>query len=159
MHYQFIVPIGIHVACSLYKLAHGDVYLHWNELLAIGKSTIHVVLQEFVFVMNVACKNQIQCCEGEDWVEIVAGFKKNWGLPSIHGTIDIIHIHIQKPNGPFARDYYSFKSKTFNMHLQTMVGHWGQFKDVFVGMPSLMNDAHNLGISNLYHKVVNGELL
>ncbi len=45
------------------------------------------------------------------------------------------------------------------MHLQIMVDHWGQFKDVFVGMPSLMNDAHNLGISNLYGKVVNGELL
>jgi hypothetical protein len=29
-----------------FMLAHGDVYLHWNELLAIGKSTIHVVLQD-----------------------------------------------------------------------------------------------------------------
>lgn len=89
----------------------------------------------------------------------MAGFKKNCGLPSIHGTIDVIHMHIQKPNGPFARDYYSFKSKTLHMQLQTMVDHWGQFKDVFVGMPSLMNDAHNLGISSLYHKAVNWELL
>jgi hypothetical protein len=55
----------------------------------------------------------------------VAGFKKICGLPSIHSTIDIIHIHIQKPNGPFTRDYYSFKSKTFNMHLHTIVDNWG----------------------------------
>ncbi len=159
MHYQFIVFVGIHVDCSLYKLVHGDVYLHWNKLLAIGESTIHVVLQEFLFVINIACKNQIQWCEGEDWVEIVVGFEKNCGLPSIHGTIDVIHIHIEKPNGPFARDYYSFKSNTFNIQLQTMVDHWGQFKNVFVGMPRLMNDVHNLGISSLYRKVVNGELL
>jgi hypothetical protein len=45
------------------------------------------------------------------------------------------------------------------MHLQTMVDHWGYFKNVFMGMPSLMNDAHNLGIYSLYRKVVNGELL
>ncbi len=42
--------------------------------------------------------------KGEDWVEVVAGFKKKSGLPSIHGTIDIIQIHIEKPNGPFAKN-------------------------------------------------------
>ncbi len=35
MQYRFIVPIGIHGAFSLYKLAHGAEYLHCNELFAI----------------------------------------------------------------------------------------------------------------------------
>jgi hypothetical protein len=39
-------------------LASGVEYLHHNELFEIGKSTIHVVLWEFVFAINVVCKNQ-----------------------------------------------------------------------------------------------------
>jgi len=59
----------------------------------------------------------------EDWVEVV-GFKKNCGLPFIHGIIDAIHIYIEKPNGPFAKDYYSFKSKhsTCNCRLWLTIG-------------------------------------
>ncbi len=40
----FVVPIGICVDCSLYKLVHGIEYLHCSELFAIGKSLVHLVL-------------------------------------------------------------------------------------------------------------------
>ncbi len=57
-HYQFVVTIRIRVACSFYKFAYGVEYLHHNELFEIGKSIVHVVLWEFVFAINVVCKNK-----------------------------------------------------------------------------------------------------
>jgi hypothetical protein len=86
-------------------------------LFAIGKSIVHVVLWEFVFAINVVCKNQIQWLEGEDLLEVVAGFKNFCGLPFVDGAINVIHIRIQKPIGPFIGYYYFFKSETFTMQL------------------------------------------
>jgi hypothetical protein len=57
--YKFVIPIGIRVAYSFFKLAHGANYLQCNELFMIGKSYINMVLHEFVFVMNVVFKIQI----------------------------------------------------------------------------------------------------
>jgi hypothetical protein len=39
------------------------------------------------------------------------GFKNLYGLPTIHGAIDVNWIHIQKPKGPFVVDYFSYKSR------------------------------------------------
>jgi hypothetical protein len=37
---------------------------------------------------------------------------KNWcGLPSTHGAINYMHIHIQKPISAFVANYFSYKSK------------------------------------------------
>jgi hypothetical protein len=58
--YRCVVLVNIYVACSLYKLAHGYEYLQCNELFVVGKSTIHLVLWEFVHVVNDVFKNQIQ---------------------------------------------------------------------------------------------------
>jgi hypothetical protein len=89
---------------------------------------------------------------------VVVRFKNFCGLPHVNGVIDITQIHIQKPRGSFVGDYFSFKSKGFNMHLEVVVYHWKQFRNIFVGMFGLMNDTHILWISSLYRKVVNGEL-
>jgi hypothetical protein len=43
------------------------------------------------------------------------GFKRYYGLPFIHGAIDVTQIHIQKPQSAFNGDYFSFKSKVYNM--------------------------------------------
>jgi len=51
------MPINIKVVCSLSKLAHASKHLQCNELFTINKSIIHLVLQEFVHVVNVVFKN------------------------------------------------------------------------------------------------------
>jgi len=58
-------------------------------------------------------KNQMRWPEREELVEMMANFKTFSGLPSIHGAIDVIHI--KKLKGTFASDYFSFKSKSYNM--------------------------------------------
>jgi hypothetical protein len=48
--FKFVVPIGIKAACLLYKLMHAFEYLQCNENFAIRKSTIHLILQGFVYM-------------------------------------------------------------------------------------------------------------
>ncbi len=50
---------------------------------------------------------------------MVAGFRTCVVLPHVNGVIDITQIHIQKPKGPFVGDYFLFKSKGFDMHLES----------------------------------------
>jgi hypothetical protein len=50
--YKCVVLVNIQVAHSLYKLVHATEFLQCNELFAIGKSPIHLVLCEFVQAMN-----------------------------------------------------------------------------------------------------------
>ncbi len=51
--------------------------------------------------------------------------------------VDVVQIHVQKPKVQcFVVNDYSFKSKEYNMQLQTIVDPKKQFLDVFVEMPS-----------------------
>jgi hypothetical protein len=40
--------------------------------------------------------------------------------------------HIQKPQGAFARDYFFFKSKVYNMQLEVVVDYHKKILDSFV---------------------------
>ncbi len=92
-------------------------------------------------------QNQMRWPKIEELVEVMVGFETFGGLPFIHGAIDVIHIHESK--GTFVRDYFSFKSKFYNMQLQ-IVDCQNKFTYVFVGIPSSMNDICILQNSSLY---------
>lgn len=79
------------------------------------------------------------------------GFKKFCNLPFIYSAIDVTQIHIQKLQGDFVGDYFFFKSKA-------MVDCQKKFRNVFVGLFGSMNNVHMLHLSNLYKKVVNGDM-
>jgi hypothetical protein len=49
------------------------------------------------------------------------GFKNFSSLQYVYGVIDVTQVHVQNPKGLFAKDYYSFKSKTYNIQLQVVV--------------------------------------
>jgi hypothetical protein len=109
--------MNIHVACSLYKFAHASQYLHYYELFVIKKSIMHLVLYEFISIVNVVLKLQIKWHEGSDFIEVMAKFKELCGLPLIHSAINATLIHLQKSGGEnfVEDDYYSFKSKGYNI--------------------------------------------
>jgi len=91
-----------------------------------------------VFALNIVFKNQIMLLEEKELVKVMAKFKKKFSIPSFHKTIDITQIHVQKPQ---IIDYFSFKSKGYNMQLQTVVDYHKKIQDIFVEMPNSMNDA------------------
>jgi hypothetical protein len=59
-HYKCVMLVGIQIACALYKLAHKVEYFHCSAMFTIRKSTIHMVLQKFVHVVNVVFKKSNQ---------------------------------------------------------------------------------------------------
>jgi hypothetical protein len=59
----------------LYKLAHGYEYLQCNELFVVGKSNVHLMLWEFVHVVNDVFTDQIQWPEGGVLLNVLEGFK------------------------------------------------------------------------------------
>ncbi len=65
--------------------------------------------------------------EGEDLVQVVAGFRDLCDLPSVWGANDYTPIHIQKPHGGFASNYSSYKSKDYSMQLQVVCEPWETF--------------------------------
>jgi hypothetical protein len=58
--YIFVVPMKICVTYFLYKLVHGVENMHCNEMFTISKSIVHLVLREFVCVVNVVFQSQIR---------------------------------------------------------------------------------------------------
>ncbi len=109
--------------------------------LPIGKSSINMVLHEFVFPMNVAFRIQIYWPWGEESSQVMVGSKDQCGLMFVHSAINCTQIHILKPNGVFSSNYYSYKSKVHNMQLQAMVDHHKCFCNVFVKLSKSMNNS------------------
>lgn len=75
--------MNIRVVCSLYKLTHASKYLQCSELFSIGKSIVRLMLRKFVHVVNDVFKAQLRWLECERLFQIMEGFKKLLGLPSI----------------------------------------------------------------------------
>jgi hypothetical protein len=89
-------------SCAIKKLALGYNFIICNELFAIGKSIISLVLCEFVVAMNVFFRKLISWLVGLE-MHIVMEDLKN-GLPSIQGAINGTHILISKPSyNPFPK--------------------------------------------------------
>jgi len=82
MHYMFSLQ-----ACSCYKILSLQQHVcSWFPY--------HLVMKEFVHVINVVSQHNIEWLEGDDSVKVMDGFKTFFGIPFIHGTIDVIQIHL-----------------------------------------------------------------
>jgi hypothetical protein len=51
-------------------------------------------MKEFVRVVYVIFQHKIEWPPGVDSVKVMDGFKTFFGLPFIHGTIDVTQIHL-----------------------------------------------------------------
>lgn len=103
------------MVCSIYKLAHGVNFPICSKLLAMGKSTIYLVLHEVVYTINKIFKNLISWPKGDDMQTIMTDFYDWCGLPSVQGAINGRHVFIAKPSTPFVKDYYHHKTSGHNI--------------------------------------------
>ncbi len=113
MNYKCTIPAS---TCSLYKLVDAIDFLQCSELFIIGKSTVHLVLQEFIYAVNEVFKNQAWWPKCDNMMQMMEGSKDLLGLPKIQKTIDATQIHVQKPkSNVFVAGYYFFKLKRYNI--------------------------------------------
>ncbi len=85
----------------IYTLTHGANFLICNELFAIGKSIMSLVLCEFFVSMNVVFRKFISWPIGVELNVVMEDFKQFCGLPIIHEATDDTHILIFKPLTPY----------------------------------------------------------
>jgi hypothetical protein len=69
--FKCALHVNIKVACSLYKLMHTSKYIHCNEIFTIRKSIVHLILWDFIHVVNHVLKNQIQWAKGDHMLHIM----------------------------------------------------------------------------------------
>lgn len=113
VNYKCTIPAS---TCLLYKLVDAIDFLQCSELFTIGKSMVHLVLQEFIYVVNEVFKNQAWWPQCDNMMQMMEGFKDLLGLLRIQVTIDATHIHVQKPkSNVFVAGYYFFKFKGYNI--------------------------------------------
>jgi hypothetical protein len=116
VNYKCTIPVSIKVTCLLYKLVDEIDFLQCSELFVIEKFTIHWILQEFIYAVNEVFKNQAWWPKCDNLMQMMEGFKDLLGLPRIQRAIDATQIHVQKPKfNVFVTNYYSFKSKGYNL--------------------------------------------
>jgi hypothetical protein len=78
--YRCVVLLGIQVTCSFNKLVHKAKNLSRSELFFVNKSTIHLVLGKFVYLVNTMFKNQVRWLKVEKLAKVVANFKGFYGF-------------------------------------------------------------------------------
>jgi len=93
----------IHVCCTHTRNMHYMFSLQacsWCIILSLQQHVCswginyHLVMKEFVHVVNVVFQHNIEWPKGDNLVKVMDGFKTFFGLPFIHGTIDVTQIHL-----------------------------------------------------------------
>ncbi len=95
--YRSAIHVEIWVSCVIYKLAHGVSFFNCNELFAIGKLIVSLVLHEFVEVANIKFKKLILWPVGAKMNVVMERFGHLCGLSSVHIAIDGTRIQNLKP--------------------------------------------------------------
>jgi hypothetical protein len=71
----------------------------------------------------------------------MASGTRDWhGLPSVHGTIDGMHIFISKPNITFVEDCYYHKIRGYSIVPQGVMDVKRRFTKIFIGLLGSIND-------------------
>jgi hypothetical protein len=116
-------------------------------------------MHEFVYAFNTIHKGFISWPQGAKTLVVMEEFKKWCGLFVVQGAINGIHLFILKPLGVFVEDYYYHKIGGYNIMAKCVVDYSKKNIDVFVRLPSSVNDSNVLCRFGLYRKVQCNRLL
>lgn len=121
-------------------------------MFAVGCSIIGRVICKVVCAINVVYRDIICWPQNKDMHCVMLEFKQWCGMPSVYGAIDYTYIAISKLS-LFPEDYYYFKTGSYSMVAQSVVDCHKWFIDIFVGLPSSVNDQRILRRFSLYRQV------
>jgi hypothetical protein len=115
--------------------------LIFNELFAIGKSTICSLFCEVVYAIYVVYMHATHWPISLKLQMVMVQFKMWCGLPCVQGMINEIHIAITKASSAFENICYYLKTCGRNIVTQVVIDCNKMFMDVFVGLFGSMNDS------------------
>jgi hypothetical protein len=116
-------------------------------------------MHEFVYVFNTIYKGFISWPQGAKTLVVIGEFKKWCGIFVVQGAIDGTHLFILKPPSVFVENYYYHKIGGYNIMAKCVVDYSKKNTNVFVRLPSSVNDSKVLYRFGLYMKVKYNVLL
>jgi hypothetical protein len=140
--YYRSIPIEIRVSCVIYKLAHGYNFLICNKLFMIGKSTVSLILHEFVVAFNLTFSKLVSWLKGPEMQKMMEDFKLLCDLPNVHNVINGTHLLIYiKPSIPYPEDNYYHKFGGYSMVAQVVVEFNKRFITTYIDLLRSMNNS------------------
>lgn len=148
------------VAIALRRLGSGESLCNIRDLLGINQSTVSHITWRFVEAMEERGQHHLLWPSTEaEMEEIKSKFKKMHGLPNCCGAIDSTHIVMRLPAVDHSNDIWIDGVKNHSMILQAIVDPDMRFRDVMVGYPGSLSDAHVLQNSAFFKLCEEGKRL
>ena len=145
------------VAITLWVLATTSEYRTVGHLFGVTRNTVCVIVHETcTAIVKKLLPVYVQFPEGNGLVQVMDGFKQNFGIPQCAGSIDGSHVPVTPPCMNHT-DYYNRKG-WYSMLIQAVVDHEYLFRNLCIGWPGSVHDARVLANSSLYKKVINGQI-
>jgi hypothetical protein len=95
---------------------------------------------------------------GEQLQKVKDGFESNWGIPQVHGAIDVTHIEVDLPGNDRSL-IISHKDKNYSFILQAIVYVETRFWNIFAGYPGVVHDARVCANSGIRAAIGRGDCL
>lgn len=138
------------LALTLYYLASTAEYRTLAHLFGVSNSFVCIVVKDVCDAVNRRLSRMIDFPQGEDLVQVMECYEKNWDIPMCAGAIDGTHIPILAPQESHA-DYVNRKGY-HSIIMQAVVDCRYTFRDVVIGWPGSVHDARVLSNSSIYKK-------
>ena len=145
------------LAMALYYLASTAEYRTIANLFGVSPSFVCICVREvFQAIIDNMKSSFVFLPKDEELDAIIKVYKERWGFPMCCGAIDGTHIPIIAPTENHA-DYVNRKGY-HSIVMQAVVDSNYLFRDIVVGWPGSVHDAHVLSNSHLYRLGNEGKL-
>lgn len=138
------------LALTLYYLASTAEYRTLAHLFGVSTSFVCICVKDVCDAVNRRLSRMLDFPQGEDLVQVMDCYEKNWDIPMCAGATDGTHIPILAPQESHA-DYVNRKGY-HSIIMQAVVDCRYTFRDVVIGWPGSVHDARVLSNSSIYKK-------
>ena len=157
-HTHWRQPIGVEkkVVVTLFKLMHGVSIPLVADKAALGKSTVHEILQQVCSAISNNFGHHIAWPVGRRLARVTTAFQSKQWLPNCIGAIDGTHVYIAAPPNSIVAADHQNRYKSFSILLQAVVDSKCFFTSVNTGPPGSLHDSAHFKSTELYRKVEEG---
>ena len=147
---QNAVPAKRRLAITLYFLASTAEYKTIANLFGVSAAFVCICVNEVCQAVRKRLPTVVSFPEGENLLQIIRRYEENWGFPMCAGAVDGTYIPVLAPSQSHI-DYVNRQGQ-HSIVMQAIVDCYYLFRDIVVGWPGSVHDAHVLSNSSIFEK-------
>ncbi len=144
------ISIQRRLALTLYFLASTAEYRTIATLFVVSRSFVCICVKDVCRAITKCLSKVISFPQGGQLLHVIDGYEKKWGFPMCAGAIDSTHIPILAPTESHAE--YVNRKGYHSILMQAIVDCDYLFRDVVIGWPGSVHDAHVFSNSAIFMK-------